>query len=118
MKKQTLEEIVRLISEEEMSPDDVRNIMGAIRKQDAVAGDIVVCIDDVDDIIYESLGEIHVITREMENGLKFIVDENVGWYFDMASERFWDSFIDDISEATKKVIDGEALSALLLCSRK
>lgn len=118
MKKQTLEEIMRLISEEKMDEEDVRNVMNVIRKQDVVVGDIVVCIDDVDDIIYESLGEMHVITREMENGLKFIVDENVGWYFDMASERFWDSFIDDISEATKKVIDGEALSAFLLCSRK
>ena len=103
MKKSTLAKIVKLIENEKMDSEDVRKVMNAIRKQDEVVGDIVVCSDDIEDVMYADFGG-RDISEETENEVRAIVGEEVEGFFDVASERFWDSFIDDIDDTAREVI--------------
>ena len=101
MKKQTLEEIMRLISEEKMDEDDVRKVMNVIRKQDVVVGDIIVCRDDL-----MNIASVHFIDRMSDDDAETIACEvlemmDLDRSINYASETFWDALIDDIDDVTR-----------------
>lgn len=50
MGKSTLDKIVELIGNEEMDSEDVRKVMNALREQDEIVGDIIICRDDLADL--------------------------------------------------------------------
>lgn len=103
MKKQTLEEIVRHISEEEMDEADVRSVMNALRKKDAVVGDLIVYSGDVEDIMYAGFGG-RDISEETEGEARTAVAEEIEGLFDTACEHLWDALCDDIDDVVKGIV--------------
>lgn len=104
MKKQTLEEIMRLISEEKMDEEDVRNVMNVIRKQDVVVGDIIVCRDELMDI-----ASVHFIDRMSDDDAETIACEvlemmDLDGSIDYASETFWDALLNDIDDVARDFV--------------
>lgn len=104
MKKQTLEEIMRLISEEKMDEEDVRNVMIVIRKQDVVVGDIIVCRDELVDI-----ASVHFIDKMSDDETEARACEaleamDIDGSIDSASETFWDALISDIDYVARDFV--------------
>ena len=101
MKKNTLAKIVKLIENEKMDSEDVRKVMNAIRKQDEVVGDIVVCRDDL-----MNIASVHFIDRMSDDDAETIACEvlemmDLDRSINYASETFWDALIDDIDDVTR-----------------
>lgn len=104
MEKSTLDKIVELIGNEEMDSEDVRKVMNAIRKQDEVVGDIVVCRDDL-----MNIASVHFIDRMSDDDAETIACEvlemmDLDRSINYASETFWDALIDDIDDVTRDFV--------------
>lgn len=105
MKKSTLDKIVELIGSEEMDPEDVRKVMNAIRKQDEVIGDIVVCRDELADIA--SVNFIDGMREDAEASAYEVIDSmDLEGCIDSASEAFWDAVIGEVDAAAAEALVG------------
>lgn len=104
MKKSTLAKIVKLIGNEKMDSEDIKKVMNAIRKQDEVVGDIVVCRDDL-----MNIASVHFIDRMSDDDAETIAYEvlemmDLDRSINYASETFWDALIDDIDDMTRDFV--------------
>ena len=104
MEKSTLDKIVELIGNEEMDSEDVRKVMNALREQDEVVGDIVVCRDELVDI-----ASVHFIDKMSDDDAETIACEvlemmDLDRSINYASETFWDALIDDIDDVTRDFV--------------
>lgn len=105
MKKSTLDKIVELIGSEEMDPEDVRKVMNAIRKQDEVVGDIVVCRDELADLA--SVNFIDGMREDAEASAYEVIDSmDLEGCIDSASEAFWDAVIGEVDAAAAEALVG------------
>lgn len=105
MKKSTLDTIVELIGSEEMNSEDVNKVMSAIRKQDEVVGDIVVCRDELADIA--SVNFIDGMREDAEASAYEVLDSmDLEGCIDSASEAFWDAVIGEVDEAVAEALEG------------
>ena len=108
MKKSTLDKIVELIGNEEMDSEDVRKVMNVIRKQDEVVGNIVVCRDALIDIASVCANLVYDMSEKEaeERAYDVLVAMDIDGCIASASERFWDSVIDEIDDAAFEALNG------------
>ena len=108
MKKSTLDKIVELIGNEEMDSEDVRKVMNVIRKQDEVVGNIVVCRDALIDIASVCANLVYDMSEKEaeERAYDVLVAMDIDGCIASASERFWDSVIDEIDDAAFESLNG------------
>ena len=104
MKKNTLAKIVKLIENEKMDSKDIRKVMNALRGQDEVVGNIVVCRDDL-----MNNASVHFIDRMSDDDAEAIACEvlemmDLDRSINYASETFWDALIDDIDDVTRDFV--------------
>lgn len=104
MEKSTLDKIVELIGNEEMDSEDVRKVMNALREQDEVVGDIVVCRDELVDI-----ASVHFIDKMSDDEAEARACEaleamDLDGSIDSVSEAFWDALINDIDNVARDFV--------------
>ena len=105
MKKRTLAKIVKLIESEKMDSEDIRKVMNAIRKQDEVVGDIVVCGDELADLA--SVNFIDGMREDAEASAYEVIDSmDLEGCIDSASEAFWDAVIGEVDAAAAEALVG------------
>lgn len=99
----TLERIIELIRSETMNANDINKVMNAIREQDAVLGDIVVCREEVEDIARTTFTGRGMSEEEEDEAACAVADEMED-AFPAAAENFWDAFIDATDSTAREAI--------------
>lgn len=108
MEKSTLDKIVELIGNEEMDSEDVRKVMNALREQDEVVGDIIICRDDLADLASVRANLVYNMSEKEAEERAYDVLEamDIDGCIASASERFWDSVTDEVDDAAFDALNG------------
>ena len=108
MKKSTLDKIVKLIGNEKMDSEDIRKVINALRGQDEVVGNIVVCRDELMDIASVCANHVYDMSEKEaeERAYDVLAAMDIDGCIASASETFWDSVIDEIDDAAFEALNG------------
>lgn len=105
-KRAQLDKIVELIGNEEMDSEDVRKVMNALREQDEVVGDIIICRDDLADLASVRANLVYNMSEKEAEERAYDVLEamDIDGCISSASERFWDALINDIDNVARDFV--------------